>query len=760
MHRPMYTSENVDMSTNYNTTKFLNNGAMAENYSFQNNEDNFSGLVWENGIGSLPGSELKFRRNEIGEIELIMEGMADLYSPQAEVSTTDPSLLMNYGTENMSNNFENRNLNVNGMMNNYPRDQLIPPIGHTSFATYQGVNDGGFRQTDFQEMPLNDVNGIDQFQSVKDEDVIKSERKDSNLQKQEEIFSWEKYLKENNAIAAPEIVFKDITNTDPFPPSNKFVVGDLLESVDPLHCSLICAVSVVEVKGNRMRLHFEGYSTLHDFWVNSDDKYIFPCGFCKKTGRALHPPKEYDASRFDWKTYAHSTKKMIAEEDKFHRDLNKICENNTKFEIGQKMEAIDKQNPELTCVATVTDAIGELILIHFDGWNNNFDYWCDSTSNYIHPIGWCAKVGKTLQVPQDFERSGVPFSWEEYLKQTDSKAAPEKTFQRRTSHGLKNGMRLEVVDKRNPILIRVASVSDTNEFQIKVHFDGWDKMYDYWIDVDSPDLHPAGWCAHTGHSLQPNINGTEKQPWQSGCPIPGCGGLGHIKGSKFVGHHSEYGCPYSAKNLDSYPIQDRIQPRRGPKPSSLMSRRILNPPIDKSHKSNSIEGEKKRNVNLRRQSRNSVSEFKRENGSEDAGKDDFCKDVEPPEKRRHVEEKSKEISKIEGRNLYYSLYSSTMWSTMPNRHLAIYWEHCKSMLPGMKGVRASIITKWSSADVAKFVQELTGHEKYGKMFLNEEIDGEAFLLLTQNDIFKVLKIKLGPTLKIHNAILYARANDK
>lgn len=41
----------------------------------------------------------------------------------------------------------------------------------------------------------------------------------------------------------------------------------------------------------------------------------------------------------------------------------------------------------------------------------------------------------------------------------------------------------------------------------------------------------------------------------TGCPIPGCRGIGHIKGSKFVGHHSEYGCPYSVKNLDSYPIQ-------------------------------------------------------------------------------------------------------------------------------------------------------------------------------------------------------------
>lgn len=36
--------------------------------------------------------------------------------------------------------------------------------------------------------------------------------------------------------------------------------------------------------------------------------------------------------------------------------------------------------------------------------------------------------------------------------------------------------------------------------------------------------------------------------------------------------------------------------------------------------------------------------------------------------------------------------------------------------------------------------------------LFQQIDGEAFLLLTQNDIVNILKIKLGPALKIFNTI--------
>ena len=40
------------------------------------------------------------------------------------------------------------------------------------------------------------------------------------------------------------------------------------------------------------------------------------------------------------------------------------------------------------------------------------------------------------------------------------------------------------------------------------------------------------------------------------------------------------------------------------------------------------------------------------------------------------------------------------------------------------------------------------------------IDGEAFLLLTQTDIVKIMSIKLGPALKIYNAILMFKSIDE
>ena len=75
----------------------------------------------------------------------------------------------------------------------------------------------------------------------------------------------------------------------------------------------------------------------------------------------------------------------------------------------------------------------------------------------------------------------------------------------RQPHGFTEGMKLEVVDRRNPILVRVASIVDIEPHRILLHFDGWLDVYDYWEDDDSPDIHPPGWCSRTGYPLTPPI---------------------------------------------------------------------------------------------------------------------------------------------------------------------------------------------------------------------------------------------------------------
>lgn len=108
--------------------------------------------------------------------------------------------------------------------------------------------------------------------------------------------------------------------------------------------------------------------------------------------------------------------------------------------------------------------------------------------------------------------------------------------------------------------------------------------------------------------------------------------------------------------------------------------------------------------------------------------------------------------------VHQSLFMSTL-PTHADRPLSVCWEqHCK-LLPGVAGISASAVSKWTIEEVFGFVQTLTGSEDQARLFKEEMIDGEAFLLLTQADIVKIMSVKLGPALKIYNAILMFKNND-
>lgn len=37
--------------------------------------------------------------------------------------------------------------------------------------------------------------------------------------------------------------------------------------------------------------------------------------------------------------------------------------------------------------------------IHYDGWSQQFDLWCDSDISDLHPSGWCQRTGHPLEPP-------------------------------------------------------------------------------------------------------------------------------------------------------------------------------------------------------------------------------------------------------------------------------------------------------------------------------------------------------------------------
>lgn len=51
-------------------------------------------------------------------------------------------------------------------------------------------------------------------------------------------------------------------------------------------------------------------------------------------------------------------------------------------------------------------------------------------------------------------------------------------------------------------LICVGTVTKVVGRLLRVHFDGWESSYDQWIDCESPDIYPVGWCEMVGYPLE------------------------------------------------------------------------------------------------------------------------------------------------------------------------------------------------------------------------------------------------------------------
>lgn len=354
-------------------------------------------------------------------------------------------------------------------------------------------------------------------------------------------WSWPSYLEEERAVAAPVKLFKEHQS---FPQSrNSFKVGMKLEGLDPAHPSLFCVLSVAEIQGYRVRLHFDGYPECYDFWANADSWDLKPAGWCEKNGHKLLLPKGCKDGEFNWSTYVKNCRGQLAPKHLF-KSLNTSV-TPSGFRAGMKLEAVDRKNPALICVATIAAVVDNRLLIHFDNWDDTHDYWCDASSPYIHPVGYCEEAELTLTTPAECKEP-KSFSWEKYLEETGTQAAPARAFKVRPLHGFQVGMKVEAVDKRNPMLIRVATIADTEDHRLKIHFDGWSSEYDYWVETDCPDLHPVGWCQKTGHPLQyPNGSSDLLTAPGQGCPTPGCNGVGHIRGPRYGTHYTFVAQPFT-----------------------------------------------------------------------------------------------------------------------------------------------------------------------------------------------------------------------
>ncbi|XP_064481448.1 polycomb protein Sfmbt-like isoform X2 [Ornithodoros turicata] len=178
----------------------------------------------------------------------------------------------------------------------------------------------------------------------------------------------------------------------------KFREGMKLEAIDPLNLSTICVATVTRVlRNNYLMIGIDGMMAANGsdwFCYHASSPCIFPVGFCELNHIDLTPPRGHKGE-FRWYEYLRQTKSLAAPVSLFKKDIP-----NHGFQEGMHAEAVDLMEPRLICVGKVTKVVGRLLRVHFDGWDESYDQWCDCESPDLFPVGWCQMVRYPLEPPR------------------------------------------------------------------------------------------------------------------------------------------------------------------------------------------------------------------------------------------------------------------------------------------------------------------------------------------------------------------------
>ncbi|KAK1794091.1 hypothetical protein P4O66_010997 [Electrophorus voltai] len=269
-----------------------------------------------------------------------------------------------------------------------------------------------------------------------------------------------------------------------------------VEVVDKTHLCRTRVALVEQVIGGRLRLVYEeSQDGTDDFWCHMYSPLIHSIGWSRSIG---HRFKRSDVSK--------KIEGLTDAPSQLFLKVKDVDQSGDWFKDNMKLEAIDPLNLSAICVATVRKVLADgYLMIGIDGSEaaDGSDWFCyHSTSPSIFPAGFCEINSIELTPPRGYSK--LPFKWFDYLRETGSRAAPVKLFNKDVpNHGFREGMKLEAVDLMEPRLVCVATITRIVHRLLRIHFDGWEDEYDQWVDCESPDLYPVGWCQLTGYQLQP-----------------------------------------------------------------------------------------------------------------------------------------------------------------------------------------------------------------------------------------------------------------
>nr|XP_057921753.1 scm-like with four MBT domains protein 2 isoform X2 [Doryrhamphus excisus] len=210
---------------------------------------------------------------------------------------------------------------------------------------------------------------------------------------------WQQVLedaqRDGQTCALPLEVFKDQLDL----PKHAFKLGMKLEMVSPWGRLGICPVSVTKVYNeNYFQVTLDDLTVdakPRSVLCHADSPGIMPIQWCLKNGISLEKPPGYEGLDFDWADYLKHSGTEAAPDACFPDTWQKRI-----FTKDTWLETVNHERPGEICVAQITQVRGRLLWLRLEGVaKQSSETIVDVESMDIFPVGWCEANAYPLTPP-------------------------------------------------------------------------------------------------------------------------------------------------------------------------------------------------------------------------------------------------------------------------------------------------------------------------------------------------------------------------
>uniref|UniRef100_A0A7N6FK34 SAM domain-containing protein n=1 Tax=Anabas testudineus TaxID=64144 RepID=A0A7N6FK34_ANATE len=581
---------------------------------------------------------------------------------------------------------------------------------------------------------------------------------------------------------------------------------ELQDSVDP---GLAWAAEVEENVGGRLKLRLIGTEGLPDtpatLWLFYLHPRLHPPGWAKEHGCTLKPPSDLEIDfpcRIRSLIVFRLLKMMPCTSVFVFKDQPDIAAH--CFKEGMKLEAVDPAAPISIRPATVTKVYNEQYFLvtmddlcgieESDGAGQAF--LCHRDSPGIFPAQWSLKNGLPLSPPPGYQ--GPDFDWADYLKQCEAEAAPQHCFPDVSLFLGFKGMKLEAVNPLSPENIHVAAVARVKGQYIWLSLEGLKQpMPELIVHVDSLNIFPVSWCETNGYPLVYPIKPSVEKERKIAVLVDVPSFVSHFAGPG----NGKYCCPkiyfnhrcFSGPYLNKGRIAELPQ-FIGPGNCVLVLKEVLTLLINSAYKPSRVLRELQLDQESRWQGHGETLKAKYKGKSYRATVEivrtadrvaDFCRKTcikleccpnlfGPRMVLERCSENCSVLTKTKY-TYYYGKKKSKRVGRPPGGHsnleggvkrrgrrrkrrkqLFVHKKRRSSASVDNTPAGSPQVThrhtntsplEWSVTDVVRFIRT-TDCAPLARIFLDQEIDGQALLLLNLPTVQECMDLKLGPAIKL------------